>query len=45
LEAFAQSAKEHDIVLELIQRGKPTQNTYIKHFNRTYQDEELNICL
>lgn len=41
--ALAEWAEEHDIELEFIQPGKPTQNSYVERFNRTYRDEILNM--
>lgn len=40
---LASWAEEHDIELEFIQPGKPTQNSYVERFNRTYRDEILNM--
>lgn len=41
--ALAEWAEEHDIELEFIEPGKPTQNSYVERFNRTYRDEVLNM--
>jgi len=40
---LADWAEEHAIDLEFIQPGKPTQNSYVERFNRTYRDEILNM--
>lgn len=40
---LANWAEEHNIELEFIQPGKPTQNSYIERFNRTYRDEIVNM--
>lgn len=41
--ALAKWAEEHSIELEFIKPGKPTQNSYVERFNRTYRDEILNM--
>lgn len=40
---LAEWAEEHNMELEFIQPGKPTQNSYIERFNRTFRDEVLNM--
>jgi len=40
---LAEWAEEHAVELEFIQPGKPTQNSYVERFNRTYRDEVLNM--
>ena len=42
---LADWAEEHTVELELVQPGKPTQNSYIERFNHTYRDEVLLVCL
>lgn len=39
---LAEWAEEHEIHLEFIKPGKPTQNSYIERFNRTYREEVLD---
>ncbi|MBO6565791.1 MAG: transposase [Pseudomonadales bacterium] len=41
--AVADWAEEHEIELEFIQLGKPTQNSDVERFNRTYRDACLNM--
>lgn len=40
--AMAQWAEEHDIHLEYIEKGKPTQNAFIERFNGTFRSEVLD---
>ncbi len=40
--ALDQWAHQHDVILKLIQAGKPTQNAYIESFNGKFRDECLN---
>lgn len=42
---LAQWAEEHGMILEFIRPGKPTQNAFIEHFNRTYRTEILDFYL
>lgn len=35
--ALTEWAEQHAVKLEFIQPGKPTQNTFIGRFNRTYR--------
>jgi putative transposase len=43
--ALADWAEENNVMLDFIQPGKPTQNSYIERFNRTYRDELLDLYL
>jgi putative transposase len=40
---LADWAEKHEIQLEFIKPGKPTQNSYVERFNRTYRTEVLNM--
>jgi putative transposase len=41
--ALAEWAEEHRVILEFIKPGKPTQNSYVERFNRTYRTEVLDM--
>mgnify|MGYP002776329879 FL=1 len=41
--SLADWAEEHQIQLEFIKPGKPTQNSYVERFNRTYRTEVLDM--
>jgi len=43
--ALADWAEENQVMLDFIQPGKPTQNSFIERFNRTYRTEVLNMYL
>lgn len=42
---LAQWAEDHDVMLEFIRLGKPTQNAFIECFNRPYRTEILDFYL
>ena len=42
---LAQWAEGYGVALEFIKPGKPTQNEFIAHFNRTYRTEILDFYL
>lgn len=40
---LADWAEQHEIKLEFIKPGKPTQNSYVERFNKTYRTEILDM--
>lgn len=42
---LAHWAEEHGVIPEFIKLGKPTQNSFIERFNRTYRTEILDFYL
>lgn len=43
--ALADWAEKNHVILDFIQPGKPTQNSFIERFNRTYRTEVLNLYI
>jgi putative transposase len=43
--AVAGWAEKHGVIRDFIRPGRPTENSYIERFNRTYQHEVLNAYL
>ncbi len=43
--AIAGWAEDNSVQLDFIKPGKPTQNSYVERFNRTYRDEILDLYL
>lgn len=41
--ALADWAEQHQVKLEFIKPGKPTQNSFVERFNRTYRTEILDM--
>ncbi len=39
---LAEWAEKHSVTLEFIEPGKPTQNSFVERFNRTYRNEVLS---
>ena len=40
---LAKWAEDHGVELGFIEHGKPTQNSYVERFNRTYREEILDM--
>jgi putative transposase len=44
-QVFVDWMRNHGVLIQYIQPGKPNQNAYIERFNRTYRAEVLNLYL
>jgi putative transposase len=44
-QVFLDWMRDHGVVIQYIQPGKPNQNAFIERFNRTYREEVLNLYL
>jgi len=42
---LADWAEKNDVKMDFIKPGKPTQNSYIERFNRTYRNEVLDFYI
>jgi putative transposase len=42
---LAEWAERHGVTLEFIKPGRPTQNSYVERFNRTYREEILDAYI
>ena len=38
-------SEEHGVALDFIKPGKPTQNSYVERFNRTFREEVLGLYI
>lgn len=42
---IAEWAEANGVQLEFIQPGKPTQNSFVEHFNRIYREAVFDMCV
>jgi len=42
---FKERAEQHQVLVYYIQLGRPSQNTFIERFNRTYLEDVLDMNL